>query len=127
MTELAHKLLLYIDSAQSQTREADKQGLYFQPSQGNAENYFLSSELNFATLDKCSGKQNDFATVWKMLLEDPNVKLKDLPDKMEIGYFVTLRWKDENGKTLGGKTVQLSNKAEFDELRKMVIAAGGKK
>ena len=34
---------------------------------------------------------------------------------------------DENGKTLGGKTVQLSNKAEFDELRKMVVAAGGKK
>ena len=87
----------------------------------------MRRSLETATSDKYSGKQNDFATVWKMLLEDPNVKLKDLPDKMEIGYFVTLRWKDENGKTLGGKTVQLSNKAEFDELRKMVVAAGGKK
>lgn len=109
--------------------------IYYETQVSALKNYFdgklfdknCALELNFATLDKYSGKQNDFATVWKMLLEDPNVKLKDLPDKMEIGYFVTLRWKDENGKTLGGKTVQLSNKAEFDELRKMVIAAGGKK
>lgn len=27
---------------------------------------------------------------------------------------------------IGGKTLQLSNKAEFDALRNMVIAAGGK-
>ena len=59
-------------------------------------------------------------------MKNPNAKTKDLPDKMNTEYFVTLRWKDENGKTLGGKTLQLSNKAEFDALRNMVIAAGGK-
>ena len=83
-------------------------------------------ELNFATVEKYAGKQDDFATVWATLLKNPNAKTKDLPDKMSTEYFVTLRWKDENGKTLGGKMLQLSNKAEFDALRNMVIAAGGK-
>jgi hypothetical protein len=35
------------------------------------------------------------------------------------------RWKDENGETLGGKTLKLSNKVEFDILLNMVIKAGG--
>ncbi len=83
-------------------------------------------ELNFATVEKYAGKQDDFATVWATLLKNQNAKTKDLPDKMSTEYFVTLRWKDENGKTLGGKMLQLSNKAEFDALRNMVIAAGGK-
>lgn len=85
-----------------------------------------SLELNFAAVEKYKGKQDDFATVWEILLENPNAKAKDLPDKIETEYFVTLRWKDENGKTLAGKSLQLSNKAEFDALRNMVIDAGGK-
>lgn len=84
-------------------------------------------ELNFATVEKYKGKKDDFATVWEILLENPKAKAKELPDKMETEYFVILRWKDENGKTLAGKSLQLSNKAEFEVLRNMAIDAGGKK
>lgn len=84
-----------------------------------------SLELAFATLDKYVGKQNDFATVWKMLLENPNIKTSDLPDKYTTEYYVTLRWKDENGKTLAGKTIQLSNQIEFESFIEMVIDVGG--
>lgn len=93
---------------------------------GKAFDTKCSLELRFATTEKTVGKQDDFATVWQTLLDNPNAKAKDLPDKIGTNYFVTLRWKDENGKTLGGKTLQLDNKAEFDILRNMVVKCGGK-
>ncbi|MBR4824987.1 MAG: hypothetical protein IKZ86_09310, partial [Spirochaetaceae bacterium] len=45
------------DIKETARKEADKQGLYFQPSQGNAENYFLSS----AELMQLRGVSENFA------------------------------------------------------------------
>ncbi len=95
-------------------------------SDGKSFDKNCSLELTFATLEKVVGKQNDFATVWEMLLNNPTGTVEDLPDKIRTDYFVTLRWKDENGKTLSGKTIELSNEMEFNMLRDMVIKSGAK-
>ena len=94
-------------------------------SDGKSFDNNCSLELYFAANNKYIGKENGFSAVWEMILENPNLKLSDLPDKYETEYFVTLRWKDENNKTLGGKTIKM-NKAEFEFLMKIVIEEGGK-
>ena len=94
-------------------------------SDGKSFDSNCSLELVFATTETYAGKQDDFATVWNGLQNNPNLRTSDLPDKMETNYFVTLRWKDKDGKTLGGKTIQLENQAEFNSLCKQVETAGG--
>ena len=74
--------------------------------------------LVFASVEREVSIMNEPTTVLKKFQDNPGKRLT--PDDMveiRCSYYVTLHWKDKDGKTLGGTTIELY-KSTYDKMLK---------